>query len=102
MQFISNIIVALLLTVSTSTATTAQKYSNLRGGGSNPEEEKAFSDPSPSGLSSIMNDDLIWDNCPGIDYKIKNSECHDGGSCSWHPDHQTVCWSVINQECYCN
>ena len=56
MQFTSNIIVALLLTVSTPTVTAAQKSANLRGDGSYPREEKAFSDPSPSGLSSIMND----------------------------------------------
>ena len=72
MQFTSNIIVALLLAVSTSSVTAgdggvmevreekafsaAQKSANLRGDGSYPREEKAFSDPSPSGLSSITND----------------------------------------------
>ena len=56
MQFTSNIIVALLLAVSTSTVTAAQKSANLRGDGSYPRAEKAFSDPSPSGLSSITND----------------------------------------------
>ena len=83
MQFTSNIIVALLLAVSTSTVTAAQKSANLRGGGSN-LQEKPFSDPSPSELSSIMNDAAnsplpnferslvggIWDNCPGLEYKV--------------------------------
>ena len=115
MQFTSNTIVALLLTVSTSSVTAAQKSTNLRGGGSNPQKEKAFSDPSPSGLSSIMNDaanpplpnldrslvDGLFDSCTGLDYRI--SECddyyNDGGSCT---NYQITCWSVINQECYCH
>ena len=162
MQFTSNIIVALLLAVSTPTVTAAQKSANLRGGeseiacgefevvcdaniqalgvncallscvdctpwlvdsgvnctpGSNLQEEKAFSDPSSSGLSSIMNDaanpplpnidrslvEGVWDSCPGLDYKTEHSEC-----VWWDPNHnnctntQIVCWSVMYSDCYCH
>ena len=116
MQFTSTIIVALLLAVSTSTVTAAQKSANLRGGGSN-LQEKPFSDPSPSELSSIMNDaanpplpnidrslvEGVWDSCPGLDYKTEHSEC-----VWWDPNHnnctntQIVCWSMIHDECYCH
>ena len=84
MQFTSNIIVVLLLAVPTSTVSTAQNSANLHVGGSNLQEKTTFSDPSPSELSSIMNDAAnsplpnferslvggIWDNCPGLEYKV--------------------------------
>ena len=114
MQFRSNNIVALLLAVSTSTVTAAQKSANLRGGGSN-LQEKPFSDPSPSELSSIMNDAAnpplpnlersladapsSW-YCPGLDVRVDQSEwCWTATpTCS---NTQTFCWSLWSCDCYC-
>ena len=120
MQFTSTIIVALLLAVSTSTVTAATKSANLRGGGSNLQEETAFSDPSPSGLSSsIMHDaanpplpnldrslaDVQLDGCPGLDYKSNLIDCQWFGSGHYY-DHctstQRICWSVVDEDCYCH
>ena len=93
MQFTSNIIVALLLAVSTSTVTAAQKSANLRGGGSNLQEEKAFSDPSPSGLSSIMND--------AANPLLPNRDCSLADA-QWGGCRQMLCLSIIKDDCYCH
>lgn len=121
MQFTSNIIiVALLLAVSPSTVTAAPKSSNLRGGGSHLQEETAFSDPSSSGLSSSMHDvanpplpnldrslvDNFGDSCPGLDSAADPTECP--GWPSWGhlnptcPKTQTLCWSMLSEDCYCH
>ena len=120
MQFTSNIIiVAVLLAVSPSTVTAAPKSSNLRGGGSHLQEETAFSDPSSSGLSSSMHDvanpplpnldrslaDVQLDGCPGLDYKSNLIDCQWFGSGHYY-DHctstQRICWSVVDEDCYCH
>ena len=93
MQFTSNIIVALLLAVSASTVTAAQKSANLRGGGSNLQEEKAFSDPSPSGLSSIMND--------AANPLLPNRDCSLADA-QWGGCRQMLCLSIIKDDCYCH
>ena len=86
MQFTSTIIVA-LLAVSTSTLTTAQKFSNLRGGdngGHQLSAETVRSDASPAGVSallevqdperSLVGDDEclypgLFDCCPRFDHQ---------------------------------
>ena len=94
MQFTSNIIIALLLAVSnSSTVTATQKSVNLRGGGSNLQEEKAFSDPSPSGLSSIMND--------AANPLLPNRDCSLADA-QWGGCRQMLCLSIIKDDCYCH
>ena len=108
MQFTSNIIVALLLAVSASTVTAAQKSANLRGGGSNLQEEKAFSDPLSSGLSNIMNNaenppfpnlerslaDSQSGGCPGLNEP--RQQCYD-----LECPYVQKCYSPSKDECYC-
>ena len=116
MQFTSNIIIALLLAVSnSSTVTATQKSVNLRGGGSN-LQEKPFSDPSPSELSSIMNDaanpplpnlerslaDAQFDGCPGLDLPKPNTGEGAPGCVELSCPGKTKCYSWIHEDCYCN
>ena len=87
MQFISTIIVALLLAVSTSTVTAAQTSSNLRGGRPLLQEQKLSGPaPSSSGVSLPTMEDTgtavfpdpnrsLVGGCPGKDYPEEPSFC---------------------------
>ena len=107
MQFTLNIIAA-LLAVSTSTVTAAQKSSNLRGGGHKLHEETVLSDPSPAGLSTIVEDTTVdpavpeygrslRNGCPGLDYPENGKR--DGRVCK---NGRILCWDVWEQKSYCH
>ena len=95
-------------------------FKRARKRGSNLQEETAFSDPSSSRLSSIMHDvanpplpnldrslvDNFGDSCPGLDSAADPTECP--GWPSWGhlnptcPKTQTLCWSMLSEDCYCH
>ena len=103
MQFTSNIIVALLLLVAVSTSPVAavQKWANLRGGQELQEQKEV----------TLINDDVdsshldlersLLDGCPGLDYPYSAAAGYDCPYLTCDSSTQTKCWSLWNQNCYC-
>ena len=98
MQFTSNIIVALLLLVAVSTSPVAavQKWANLRGGQELQEQKEVTLINEDVDSSHLDLERSLLHGCPGLDAPTYQCDLINCDSST-----QTKCWSLWNQNCYC-